>query len=185
MKFVIGIDAGFTHTGVSVFKAINGKLKFYKCTTIKTEKSEKKKQVRVADDDAERITKLVLELGEFVSECVTEGNQSYTVIELPSAGAQGARALRAMSIVTGALVAFLTIKNMPSEYVTANDVKIALTGKKTASKDEIMNRVREKMSDVNHLFPKTKDEFEHIADSIGAIMHVRKYSQMYKLFVNQ
>ncbi len=184
MKFVIGIDAGFTHTGVSVFKVINGNLKFYKCVTIKTEKGNKKTGVRVADDDAERITKLILELAEFLSECVQEGNQSYTVIELPSAGAQGARALRAMAIITGALVSFLTLMKMPSEYVTANDVKIALTGKKTASKNEIMDRVKEKMSSHTHLFPKTKDEFEHIADSIGAVLHVRKYSQMYKLFVN-
>lgn len=183
MKFVIGIDAGFTHTGISIFKVVNGQLRFYKCKTIKTEKSEKKKQVRVADDDAERIVKLVLEMGEFVSECVQEGNKAYTVIELPSAGAQGARALRAMALVTGALVAFLTVMDMPSEYVTANDVKIALTGKKTASKDEIMNRVRQKMNNYNHLFPKTKDEFEHVADSVGAVLHVRKYSQMYKLFV--
>lgn len=183
MKYVIGIDAGFTHTGISVFKVINGHTKFHKCLTVKTEKTEKKKQVRVADDDAERIMKLILEMDKFLAECVEGDNKVYCVVELPSAGAQGARALRAMALITGAIVTYVTVKNIPTEYVTPNDVKIAVTGKKTASKDEIMDTMRWMLRSYSGQLPKTKEAFEHIADSVGAILHVRKYSQMYKLFV--
>lgn len=183
MKYVIGIDAGFTHTGVSIFKSVGGKLMYSSGDTFTTEKREKKKQVRVADDDADRIMKLILDLDKFLSENGCYDGDMYCVIELPSAGAQGARALRAMALITGAIVTFVTLKNIAVEYVTPNDVKIAVTGKKTASKDEIMDRIKKSMP--NAEFPKTKDKFEHIADSIGAILHVRKYSQLYKIFVNK
>lgn len=183
MKYVIGIDAGFTHTGVVVFQAVDGRLTYICGETFVSEKSEKKKQVRVADDDADRIMKLILEMDKFLSESGCYDNEMYCVIELPSAGAQGARALRAMALITGAIVTYVTLKNIPVEYVTPNDVKIAVIGKKTASKDEIMNKIRKMLG--KYELPKTKDKFEHIADAVGAILHVRKYSQLYKIFVNK
>ena len=184
MKYVIGIDAGFVATGVSVFSVVkNGALTFHSCRTFVSEKSEKKKQIRVADDDSDRITKTILNLDEFLSEIGVDDNQMYCVIELPTGGAQGARANRTMGIITGAIVTYVTLKKLPVEYVSPNDVKIAVTGKKTASKDEIMDKIRKVL--VKYELPKTKSEFEHIADSVGAILHVRKYSQLYKIFVNK
>lgn len=183
MKKVVGIDAGFVHTGISIFNVINGKLQFHSCKSIGTEKAGKKKQVRVADDDSDRVMKLIIDLDKFLTDNGVDANDVYCVIELPTGGAQGARANRTMGIITGAIVTFVTLKNIPVEYVSPNDVKIAVTGKKTASKDEIMDRIRKMLS--KYSLPKTKTEFEHIADSIGAILHVRKYSQLYKVFVNK
>ena len=184
VKYVIGIDAGFVHTGISVFKVLDGGgLKFHSCKTIGTEKVDKKKQVRVADDDADRMMKLVIEMDKFLSETCAGSSNVYCVIELPTGGSQGARANRTMGMITGVIVTYVTIKDIPVEYVTPNDVKIAITGKKTANKDEIMNKVRKILGKYD--LPKTKVGFEHVADSVGAVLHARKFSQIYKIFINK
>ena len=182
MKHLIGIDAGFVSTGLSSFEVGEGKFKFKGCMTISTSKSDKKKQVRVADDDADRIKVITLGIKDFIETYANDGD-IMVAVELPTGGSQGSRANRLMGIVTGAVVAILTMLDIPVEYITPNDVKIAVTGKKTATKDEIMDRIRLVLAQYKSLLPKTKGEFEHIADSIGVCIHIKRHSSLFRVFV--
>lgn len=182
-KYLFCLDAGFVHTGMSLFKVNDGKFKLVNCKTSQTKKTEKKKQVRVADDDSERIKLIVKDIQEFI-----EPYKQYEImaaIELPTGGAQGARANRTMGMITGALVVYLELMEWPTEYVTPNDVKIIIAGSRKASKDTIMNTVREKLHQYQHLFPKTKNEFEHIADSIGVALYIKRHSEMFKMLISE
>ncbi len=180
-KFLFCIDAGFTHTGMSLFKVNDGKFIFEKAYTVVTEKSSKKKQLRVADDDAERTKLIIKGINEFIKEYETD--KIMAAVELPHGGARGARAIRTMGIVAGAIVTYLEMKNWPAEYVTPDDVKLAVAGNKKASKDEIMEKVRKILIEHKHKLPKTKNEFEHIADSIGVALHIKKHSEMFKMLI--
>lgn len=181
-KILFGIDAGFVATGVSVFDVTGGGCKFIEAFCIRTEKSVKKKAIRVADDDCERVRIIVSTLDEMLSQWI-ETNQVFMAVEIPTGGAQGARANRTMGIITGAMVALSVLRWVPVEWVTPTEVKIAVTGKKSACKDEIMDKIRKVLSAYSTKLPKSKAEFEHIADSVGVILHIRKNSTMYKLFI--
>lgn len=183
-KILIGIDAGFVSTGISVFEVGKGGCKFLEAKCIKTEKSSKKRGLRVADDDSERIRVIVAGIDEIYSKYASS-NDIFIAVEIPTGGAQGARANRTMGIITGAIVAFITLRNVPVEYITPNEVKLAVTGRRNASKEEIMNKIRLMLDNHKENLPKSKAEFEHIADSVGVVLHVRKNSQMYKMFVNK
>lgn len=187
MKYLFAIDAGFTHTGVSVFRVDDGMFKFQYCKTFVTEKNERKTNIRVADDDAERIKIIISGLNSLVDKYLEmpvgiDKNQIMVAVELPHGGAQGARANRTMGMITGAIVSFIVTKGMPAEYITPNDVKMILTGKKTASKETIMKIVRKVLIKYENLLPKTKNEFEHIADSVGVALYIKKKSELFNIF---
>jgi Holliday junction resolvasome RuvABC endonuclease subunit len=179
-KYLFCIDAGFVSTGLSIFLVENGKLIFNNCLTIQTKKSEKKKSVRVADDDSERIKNIIIGINEFIDPYLNHSLMA--AVELPTGGAQGARANRTMGMITGSIVTYLEIMGWPTEYVSPNDVKIAVTGSRKASKDEIMEKIKKEFINFEYLFPKTKSKFEHIADSIGCAVHIKRHSEMFKMF---
>lgn len=179
-KYLFCIDAGFTHTGMSLFKVNNGKFIFQAAHTVVTEKSDKKKQIRVADDDAERTKLIIKGMKKFITPYIND--KIMAAVELPTGGARGARANRTMGIVAGAIVTFLELMEWPTEYVSPNDVKIAIAGNKKASKEVIMNKVRKILKRHDHLLPSTKGEFEHVADSIGCAVHIKRHSEMFRAF---
>jgi len=178
-NYLFCIDAGFVATGISLFKVNGGKFVFTGCMTSVTKKSDKKKQVRVADDDSERIKKIIIDIDEFIKPY--EHQRIMAAVELPTGGAQGARANRTMGMITGAMVTYLRMKGWPAEYVTPNDVKVAVTGNRKASKDKIMNLIRKKLKKYNHLLPSSKAEFEHVADSVGVALHIKRHSEMFRI----
>lgn len=183
-KYLFCIDAGFANTGMSLFRIkpnSMGKLEFIKCFTARTKKSDKKRSIRVADDDSERVLQIIRQVDDFIRPF--DGNKIMVAIELPTGGAQGARANRTMGLITGAMVTYLEIMDWTVEYVTPNDVKIAVTKSRKASKDEIMDEIRKMLKKHSNKLPKTKAEFEHIADSVGVALHIKKNSNLYKTFI--
>lgn len=182
-KLLVGIDAGFVATGISIFDVTKGCI-FVTANCIRTEKSLKKRSIRVADDDSERVKNIIIGLDEMIKKYNKNGNKFFVAVELPTGGAQGARPNRTMGIITGAIVAFTTLRNLPVEWVTPAEVKVAVSGNKSASKDEIMDKIRRMLSNYSDELPKAKKHFEHIADSVGVVLHTRKHSQMYKFFIN-
>ena len=66
--------------------------------------------------------------------------------------------------------------------MTPSDVKFALLGKRSGSKDEIMARVQELWPDME--WPDTKTAFEHVADAMGALQAVR-FDGLYKRWASE
>ena len=204
-KFIMGVDIGFTATGISLFK-INeqGAVKYHSSTVITTEKSNKKKQIRVADDDIQRIIHIVQEFTSFVVDNIGIDFRRNMIAfaESPTGGALSAKAQKAMGMAVAMSATMFELMGIPVEYVTPREVKVAVTGNPTASKDEIMNKVIKMIKgstsiervnlksgkvrqDTKYHTPdgtKYGQNFEHIADSIGAVLHSKRKSQMYKMF---
>jgi Holliday junction resolvasome RuvABC endonuclease subunit len=202
-RFILGVDVGFENTGLILFQVKKGELEFTNCKTIKTEKDNKKKALRVADDDVLRVQKIIKELRDFIfsgefSE-LTVDDRLLVICEMPTGGAQGARPNRTMGMATAAVTAFLTLYDIPFETVTPTEVKVSVTGNKTASKRDIMTAVikvlggwvekketkRKEPNYIYHLGDKAMPEgyFEHIADAYGTVHHCHHNSPTFKIFV--
>jgi len=157
---VLGIDAGFAAMGLVV--AQDGRVIHY--DTCRTERTAKKRGIRVADDDAERSQ----ELARFLHDAIDEWRPAGAIVELPTGGAQGARANRSMGMATGIVVTVLELSRLPAEWVTPDDVKRAATGRRNASKADVQAAVRRHFEWAD--WPRYKWQQEHMADAAGAIM---------------
>lgn len=196
-KYLAGIDIGFSNTGIVILSVPEFKLIFAK--TISTEKSNKKRGLRVADDDILRLNVIVNELSKILS--IYSGN-ILLAVELPTGGARGARPNRCMGLATGIIGTIMNIYHYPVHWVAPNEVKKEVVGKNNASKDEIKiqvcrllsgnyeNIIIGKRKEIKYNFlinGESKDffsgEFEHIADAYGAALFCKNHSDLYKVFV--
>lgn len=173
------LDMGFGKTGWSIF---HGK-RLIDCGCLITQKT-KKKNIRVSDDNADRSAQLAGALKSLVCDHNIEG----VVAEIPSGGAKSARAMRDMGMCTAIVAATMQLLDLPIEYYTPREVKIAITGKANASKQEIIDEAQASLeagavtknrttyyglttSEGVRRFP--KGQFEHIADSVGTYYAAR------------
>ena len=165
---VLGIDAGFTATGLTAIElGASGQLSQViasKC--VRTQPTKDKRAVRVADDDAERCMFLARAIQAFLQ----GWDPKAVVVELPHGGAQGARAIRAMALATGVVSAVLANNGYPVEWVTPQAVKKAAAGRRDASKQAVEQSVRQRFQWPDGTMPKTAAEREHICDAAGAVM---------------
>lgn len=173
---IVGIDLGFRNTGLvhaaPTHTPIGYRILGHAC--VSTEKEAGKKGLFVAVDDVQQCQRLFAGVMDFI----TASDPGALVIELPTAGAKGARANRAMGIVTGMIGAISAATGLPSVWISPTDGKVAMCRKKTASKDEMMDAARALWPDAG--WPATKGKFEHIADAAAALL-AAKESDVYKL----
>jgi len=176
---LISIDVGFANCGWIVIH--DGDVKDY--GVIKTEKTQKK-GTRVSDDHAFR--SMVLAKG--LEGIIQEYNIGGIIGELPSGGAQSARAMAFMMSGISVVATVACLFDLPVEWCTPNDVKKALAGDRKASKDKMMElasrrlgfeMVNKRFTKMDHAF--SKGEFEHIADAFGAYLAL-KNDNLVKMF---
>lgn len=162
---LLALDVGFKSTGYAVIE----KGAVVVCGTIITEKSTKK-TTRTADDYYARSSRLAMEL-----ECIIDKYEVKGIVgELPTGGAQSAKAAVMMGMATAVVAAVASLKNVPCEWCTPTEVKLAVSGCRSASKDEMMDNVRGIFAGKgDDKFPKAKAYFEHIADALGAYMALK------------
>ena len=132
---LLSLDVGMRSTGFTVWEG--GAILHYGC--IHTEKA-KGKQVRASNDHAHRAATLARGLAEVCEKWAING----VIGELPSGGAQSANAMKLMALATGAVAAFAELRDLPAEWTDPNSVKLALCGKRSATKDEMMQAALEK-----------------------------------------
>lgn len=172
MAKIFGIDAGFAKMGAVIVELSDvgdgdpASRQILYAETCRTEPTPRKRGVRVADDDAERCQ----ELARFLIDTVRTHQPAGAVVELPSGGAQGARANRAMGMATGVVVAVLEIAELPAEWVTPGDVKLAATGRRDGSKEAVQEAVREAFDWGDCWSTKPKWAQEHVADAAAAVL---------------
>lgn len=189
---LISLDVGFAKTGWTVFD----KGEPIEAGVILTPKSAKK-GIRTADDSVTRASLLVTSL-----KAIIEKYGCQAVIgELPSGGAQSAIAMRDMAGATCAVAGLVACMGLPCEWCTPTEVKLAATGLKSGTKEEIMQAVakrygwrvdlkigiNQKGGEIRrytfHVLGKKLPGgvFEDLADSIAAYWALRS-SNMVKMF---
>ena len=165
---LLSLDVGFANMGWVLFEG--GEI--VDCGVIRTEKTQKR-GTRVADDHAYRSIVLATNLDRIISKNAVEG----MIGELPSGGAQSARAMAFMNSATTLVAVVGTLKKLPMEWTTPGEVKKALGGHRNASKETMMDSASERFGfrqdGTRFDIPRGgksfgKGEFEHIADAIGA-----------------
>lgn len=169
VPIVVGIDAGFTATGLVAVKLHPDRLAVVAVEVVRTQPSGRKRGVRVADDDAERATTLFDGVREFLGGAAAAG----AVVELPTGGARGARANRTMGIATAAVCAAVRGADVPVEWVTPRAVKVAAGGRPAASKAEVAAGARlglywdEVLAQMGDM---PISVAEHVWDAAGAVL---------------
>lgn len=162
---IVGIDPALRNFGyaLATVDIKSGKFTVTDLELVKTEDDAGKK-VRRNSDDLRRCRTHVEALKR-----ITEG-AALVAAEIP-VGSQSARAMASY----GACIGILAACEVPIIEVTPTENKVRATGKKTASKDEMIEWA-------HNLFPKApwltrksggkevlKNENEHLADAVGAI----------------
>lgn len=177
---VAGFDSAFAHWGMAEahYDIETGDLNVFDLELINTEKG-KGKTVRKNSDDLRR-SKEILERSERVLT-----NASFFAAEVPS-GAQSARAAFTFGTVVG-LLASLDRPEHPLIQVSPIEAKLASVGRKTATKDEIIEWAYRKYPALPWLrnsnskrASRLTDANEHLADAI-AILHAMIKTDQFRL----
>jgi len=162
-------DPSFTAWGWAI---VDGRGRVFKSGCIKTAPETKKRRIRVSDDRTRRteeITKYLLKL-------IRDHNITYLLSEAPH-GSQNASAAVMIGIVIGVLVGISETLNIPIEWYSEQDSKKCLLGKKSATKDDVIEAI-DRLYEID--WTKTKYIDEAVADAM-AVHHVAtKQSQILK-----
>ncbi|KKM23476.1 hypothetical protein LCGC14_1614830 [marine sediment metagenome] len=179
---VLSIDAGFEALGWVVARLIEIDRKMsidlVAVGVIRTKKDTKKKHIYVADDDCRRIKELITGLRGVLDVVKIDG----IVAEIPSGGAQGARANRCMGMSTAIVICFAEMLNVPIETYTPNEVKKVMTGKITASKEAMVAGAQAEWPDTK--WPKNKGDIHHAADAAATLLAAEANGNLLKMLYN-
>ena len=140
---------------------------------IKTEKSSKKLRIRVADDDAKRIS----EINKILLEVIKHYNVKYILTELQH-GSQNAIAAKWVGATTAMIVTIADTLNIGMESYSENDSKKCLLGKKSATKQETIDAIS-KLYNVPWLGIAFRDEA--VADALSIHYCASKNSPTLKM----
>lgn len=178
---IVGIDPALRNFGyaVATVDIESGKFKVVDLELVKTEDDAGKK-VRRNSDDLRRCRHHVEALRRVVKDA------ALVAAEIP-VGSQSARAMASY----GACIGILASCDVPMIEVTPTENKVCATGKKTASKDEMIEWAHNLFPEAPWLTRKQggkvvlKNENEHLADAVGAInaaLQTEQWKQLLSLY---
>lgn len=165
----MGFDPSMRNWGIArgFYDPLTYDLKIVEGLVVQPDKStDKVKSVRKNSQDLEHASNLVLEVHQYLNRWQPQA----LFVEVP-VGSQNARAMCGYGMCIG-ILAWLYKAKYPFYLVTPTEVKIALGGTKTASKETMIDIAVKTHPEMN--WPMYKDSVvkssaEHIADAIGAI----------------
>lgn len=165
---VLGMDPSFRNWGYAVgaYNVESGELHIDRLQLISTSPT-KSKSVRASSDDLRSAVVLHGAL-----ETVLEHYDPLVVFSEVPAGAQSATAAKGLGIAVGVMASC----KKPLVQVTPNEVKLALTGNKKATKREMIEAAYRRYPDAQGWRTREEggavvpvNEMEHLADAVGAI----------------
>ena len=126
---------------------------------IKTEPQAKKRKIREGDDRSRRVVEIIASLYKVIK----THDVAYIVSEMPH-GSQNAKAAVMIGIVVGVMETISFYSKIPLEWHSEDDAKIALLGRRSATKKQIKDAV-DQLYDVKWLGVQFRDEA--IADALA------------------
>ena len=182
------LDPSLTHCGCSIISPDGNVID---AGTIITEKT-KNKLLRVADDDVRRITQIASQLKTTIQYYKIKG----ILAELPPSNSQSAQAAKGLGMAVAIVTTVAAAFDIPLEWATPEEVKMALTGRINASKEDMMKAAckrygwlitekeirsrktgkRIRMDYTYHVLSNQwgKERFEHVADSLGVLAALKQ-----------
>lgn len=180
MSKVLSLDPSLRNTGYVVFEVSKKGIEVVESGVIETRKVDKKRGIRASDATMQSITELMTGLRKLDAKY----KPALLIGEIPSSGGKSANAIKSMAIAQAACASLSVYCDLPSEWVSPRDNKIAMTGHGDASKHEMMDKARS-------LYPKTAEPFikkdgtvlnkyEHVADAVGVFVALENTSSVIK-----
>lgn len=177
MGRVLALDVAFAHLGWAIMEPHEDGWRCLDGYVIETKKSDKKKKIRVADDDVRRCTEHFATLSAIITRCGIQG----IVAEMPPGGSKSATSAKAMGMAKAVVACAAEAHGLPTEWITPDEGKKAATGKKNASKAQVQRAMIKEYPDCTKSFKlkrgsKTEYEnrFEHTADALAAFKAAEK-----------
>ena len=159
---IVGVDIGFAHLGIVKAELMPQGFTVISTDVICTEKSDKKRGVKAADDNIRRVTEIAEHLGRWIDDQIIV--VCAEALSLP----RNASAASKISLAFGALATVSALSNVPIIQASPQEVKIAVTGKKTASKAEMIAEIKKRHTKIKWPTPKSLEE--HVADATSVII---------------
>ena len=178
--YVLGLDPGFAKVGWALVELLPEGERFLRMGVWETKKSVKKRNVRVADDNYQRAQIL----GDSLDICICDMKFPIRVVAVESMSfPRSASAAAKMALFWGVLAEQCRREFLPLVASTPQELKKAVCGVGSASKEEIQQALLSYFDDP--LLTKThlemaKTKREHPFDALGAVVAARN-SEVFKM----
>lgn len=160
---VLGIDGGFASMGLAAVELLPDNERVIKAWVVCTELSAKKRGVKAGDDTCRRARELAFAVGR----AVDAYDPIAIAIESPSWPRNCGVAAK-MGVAFGVVFALSETHRLPLVMASPQEVKRAVCGAKTASKDEIIHAIEMRYPEIG--WPKRTTLWEHAADAVGVVV---------------
>lgn len=160
---VLGIDGGFASLGIASVALQLDQVLLRQTWVVRTEKSAKKLGVRSGDD----VSRRARELAAHIELAIQTHQPGAIALESPS-WPRNAGVAAKMGVAFGVVFALAEQHRLPLVMASPMDVKLAVTGSKTATKDDVVAAIETRFPDV--AWPKQTTLWEHAADAIGVVL---------------
>lgn len=171
-NYVLTNDPSITAWGWAVLNAEDNTI--VDCGAIKTTPQSKKARVRKGDDRVRRVQ----EINHKLIELIKKYKPVLLISELPH-GSQSAVAAVMIGMVTAIVQTLGDSMNVPVEWFSESDSKLAVIGSRSAQKDEMVREVCKLF--YCKPWKQTKWENEAIADALAVYFVAMKTSAMLKM----
>jgi Holliday junction resolvasome RuvABC endonuclease subunit len=169
--FIIGIDPGFASVGYSVLCSSENFLDIQRVGVFRTEKSSKKRAIYAADDNFRRAKEIGKLLEDLCREFSPIGYIAVESMSFPRNASAAAKVAMFWGLLASVCMRYQSsvVQLMPME------IKKAVVGSKTATKEDVREAVRKKFEHNLALLDAfesghPKDCREHVYDSLGAVI---------------
>ncbi len=160
---VLGIDSGLASCGLAVVRLLPAGEELVRAWVFTSKPSDRKVGVRAADDLARRARELAAE----VIDALEAHRPVAIAIEAPSWPRNAGSAAK-MGAAFGVVFALAQRFDLPLVQASPMDVKLAVTGRKTAAKDEVVLAVETRFPGIE--WPRQTTLWEHAADAVGVVL---------------
>lgn len=177
---VLGLDPGFASIGYALVLLGPSGERPVRMGVFETEKSSKKRAVLAADDNVRRAR----EISVFLHDILTKGPHGPVraicaeTMSFPRSSSVAAK----MAMCWGVVSSLSAMLDIPVLQVTPMGIKLAVTGKKTSSKEEVQAAVQARFGDEIRALCATlpNSKLEHPYDAFGAVLACRE-SEVFRL----
>jgi len=161
----VGLDPGFSNLGFAVVELTADEESLLELGVITTKKSAKKKRLFEADDSVRRMR----EINSVLARLFWEPRATIICSERQSWGFPNTNTHRTLGFAWGSIVAMSG--DIPLIQVPPDDLKAAVTGDNSASKDTVADALGERFVNLEELLRgTTKSKQNHATDALAAII---------------
>lgn len=177
---ILALDASVNNTGMVVMNSDSDTISYYNVFT--TTKMKRDKKTSQSNFDKDRIDDILCEIVR-VSQ---EYDIDFIVSEQIISGCQDAKAAKCMSLIAGMLYAVSKLYK-PVSFFDVRSVKESVTGKRDASKDEVIEAVIKLYPCLSLPMSSKRSksgysgEAEHIADAIAVYHAYLKKNNLHRV----